>query len=241
MKIDQILANIKKNKEFIYISAEKDVAIFISNLANLALSKTFLEIGTHLGYTSLTVLKNVKGVHVTTVDLATKYKRYSDKLTGKIREQINFINSTAGDYYSKLNHRKKFDLIFIDADHSFLGVFRDFVHVLPHTVCGTYVIFHDTLNPIYPGIRKFLKIVSFLNLIFLETFADIITISTPLNPNAKSRYESGITIVKIKASSTTINTLYRVFLSNIYRFYYFIVVQLRFKKQFMFEVFDHKL
>jgi len=50
----------------------------------------------------------------------------------------------------------KFDLLFIDADHSFEGVERDFEHWFPLMESGAYILFHDC-NKFHPGVLDFVN------------------------------------------------------------------------------------
>ena len=49
---------------------------------------------------------------------------------------------------------KKFDVIFVDGDHSYEGVKLDIDMVLPHAHPATFIIFHDIQCSHVPGVQK---------------------------------------------------------------------------------------
>lgn len=59
------------------------------------------------------------------------------------------VASDSRDY--KLPKRTKIDLLFIDGDHSYVGVKADIERFTPHVVVGGVVAFHDSLPPGSPA------------------------------------------------------------------------------------------
>jgi hypothetical protein len=52
---------------------------------------------------------------------------------------------TTDEFFSQLSLRKKFDVIFIDANHDFDFALRDFNHAVKH--CRQWVLLHDLIPP----------------------------------------------------------------------------------------------
>lgn len=50
----------------------------------------------------------------------------------------------------------KFDLVLIDGDHTYQGVLRDAIGVMPHVADGAYLLFHDSMFvEVARGLREF--------------------------------------------------------------------------------------
>lgn len=67
---------------------------------------------------------------------------------------VKFHNSTTDDYFKKHIDAYYFDAIFIDADHSYEGVRKDFVNAQKYISAGGLIIFHDIASKACPGIMK---------------------------------------------------------------------------------------
>jgi SAM-dependent methyltransferase len=229
--INKILQNImiadKKNIQ----SAEIETTDFLVNLISLVSARRILEIGTHLGYTALKILASNDKVLVTTVDFGEKYKPFIKHLPKNIKNRVTFIHLSAGDYYSKIKNNI-FDVAFIDADHTYLAAFRDFIHILPHIGNGV-IVFHDSLNPYFPGVRNIIKLIRFVNFLTFGFFCDIMTLITPYSFKVSPRPPSGITIVKIKGIKILYKTIYPVFML-IYTCSYLLIFKLNISKKFNF-------
>lgn len=63
-----------------------------------------------------------------------------------------FHNKTTDEYFSSCTER--FDVIFIDADHSYEGVKKDFANAQKHINQGGLIIFHDIASQACPGIMR---------------------------------------------------------------------------------------
>lgn len=65
-----------------------------------------------------------------------------------------FIRKSTDEYFQSLKGVERFDCIFIDADHSYHGVKKDFDNSLKHIVSGGFIIFHDINSSACPGIQR---------------------------------------------------------------------------------------
>jgi predicted O-methyltransferase YrrM len=76
----------------------------------------------------------------------------SDFLSSEI-EEVRFFNSRSSEYLLKCE--TKYDVIFIDGDHSYEGVKSDYLNCLPLVNEGGIMIFHDIVSIGAPGVVKF--------------------------------------------------------------------------------------
>jgi len=78
-----------------------------------------------------------------------------DKIIQLHENGINclFYDMNSGDYFNKLTD-EIFDCIFIDADHSYEGVKKDYDNALKHIKDGGYLIFHDIVSTSCEGVRR---------------------------------------------------------------------------------------
>lgn len=67
---------------------------------------------------------------------------------------LQFYKSSTDDYFKQLSATVRFDVIFIDADHSYEGVKKDFGNALKHINKGGLIIFHDINSDACPGIKR---------------------------------------------------------------------------------------
>ena len=73
-------------------------------------------------------------------------------LNDKVDAQLEFNDSDSVEFLKKCED--KFDAIFIDGDHSYEGVKRDYEHALPLLEEGGIIIFHDINSSGCPGVVK---------------------------------------------------------------------------------------
>ncbi|MES2395658.1 MAG: class I SAM-dependent methyltransferase [Bacteroidota bacterium] len=67
---------------------------------------------------------------------------------------LQFYKQTTDVYFNQLSKTAKFDVIFIDADHSYEGVKKDYDNSLNHINKGGLIIFHDVNSDACPGIKR---------------------------------------------------------------------------------------
>ncbi len=66
---------------------------------------------------------------------------------------VSFYDCSTDDFFAnKIGLSIKFDCIFIDADHSYEGVKKDFDNALRHIKRDGYIIFHDIASSQCPGV-----------------------------------------------------------------------------------------
>jgi hypothetical protein len=102
----------------------------------------------------------------------------------------NFFQSSTDSFFERLDDNEKFDMIFIDADHSYEQSLKDFNNSQKHLVNDGFIIMHDTypLSDFYiePNLcNDVYKTALFIKNNLIENF-EILTL--PFHP--------GLTIVK---------------------------------------------
>jgi len=138
-------------------------------LVNLLNIKTYLEIGVHNGASmSYVVRQNKNPIDCYGIDLFShKLKRYQpDRISLKraksniqanntSNSKINIIqgNSTSQDTISQINHMQ-IDLLFIDGDHSYMGVKQDFENYIGLVKSDGIIVFDDCSRS-WPGVKRF--------------------------------------------------------------------------------------
>lgn len=124
-----------------------------------------MEIGTFLGRSAVLFSRKAKSVH--TIDLFEKildivdeknrkhykelFRKYNHKIqvvADNLKKYGNiFVVQRTIDLFIKWNHQGvKFDVIFLDGDHSYNGVKDDFYETLPLLKDNGFIIFHDSVK-----------------------------------------------------------------------------------------------
>lgn len=99
-------------------------SVIINHLPNIE-NKTYLELGVDNGKNFKQIKSNIKE----SVD---------------INGNASFTGTT-DDYFKQLDPNKKFDIIFIDANHDYDFVVKDFNNSVEH--CNEWILMHDMIPP----------------------------------------------------------------------------------------------
>lgn len=124
-----------------FISYHED-AEFIEKLIRLTMSKRILEVGMFSGFTTLHMLRAVyPDGHVTGID---NQKVYTSILDG-FPDHFDFYQGDSVDVIRSL-YGQRFDLVYIDSDHSPEHTMREVDELAEVTKSGSVFVFHDC-NP----------------------------------------------------------------------------------------------
>jgi len=154
---------------------------FICNLLKWIKPERYLELGVRDGTTFIPASKYCKKAIGVDAFNAPPFK---------LEPNMEFYNTTTDDFFKNLSQDIKFDVVFIDADHSHEQSLKDFLNVKDRVIDDGFIFFHDT----YPFDESFLhpyacndcyKTALYIKQNFIDEF-EILTI--PINP--------GVTIVK---------------------------------------------
>ena len=158
----------------------------IAPLVGIMGCKKYLELGIYDGF-------NISRVHKYCDDCVGV--DISDKRNGK--GKYKFIQSTTEDFFK--SNKETFDVIFIDADHSFESVKKDFINSLKILNKFGIILLHDTdpmekkyLDPGYCGDSY--KMIDWLD----ENYDDLEVITLPAT-------QAGLTMIKRKKDRRTLS------------------------------------
>lgn len=202
----EVMNNIKKVHNDVRLCHHKVRALYALREALTTKISKYLEIGVHNGCSLSYVLSSKYPVQAFGIDLfkagPQKYKR--DKLTvestrnrlSKINESSHLLqlicaNSQDPKTYS-LFEEGSFDLIFIDADHSYNGVKNDFTCAIKYLSPDGIIVFDDNDDdPNNRGVK------TFLTELLAEGEFDSFNFHDRLHPGP---YKNGVTFLKRKTS-----------------------------------------
>jgi predicted O-methyltransferase YrrM len=117
---------------------------FIEALATMTDSRQILELGSLTGFTTMHLIRSVvgkAGAKVVSVDGNPEYDREFFSRP-EISPWVEFIHGWTPEVLKPLNGRR-FDLVFIDTDHSVQHTMKELDALLPITTKGTIFVFHD--------------------------------------------------------------------------------------------------
>jgi hypothetical protein len=172
--------------------------VMLLKLALCTKPRRLLEIGSYRGYTALYLAQNVdEGAQVVTVDRYTEHGEAYRNAAERTRIERR-IGETAPVLFAQ-DVPASYDLIFIDADHTYEGVRRDTQLALPLVSVRGYIAWHDYANwgyfNGYNGVPEYLKELS-IRLPLAHVLGSDLAIYSPAweiegNP-ARDRYMSAI-------------------------------------------------
>ena len=140
--------------------------------------QNILEVGCYLGYSSCIMASAISSDRkIFSVDRFEIPKNWSKKTSDNwifknysqiewatknrnalgFESKITFVESDSKSYAAELRNmrdRPKFDLIFIDGDHSYEGCLSDMKDYMPMLEEGGYLVMHDYNSPFHPGVAK---------------------------------------------------------------------------------------
>jgi len=158
---------IKESRIFTHLTNSEKVVLNKLSKASKNKEITAVEIGSYLGASSCFIAKGLCrnngsklycidtwGNHAMTYDVEDKsdnklieqdtYLTFK-KNTAKHRDKIIELKGWSTDVIHELKNKiDKIDYLFIDGDHNYLGVKKDWIMYSPLLVDGSIVIFHDT-------------------------------------------------------------------------------------------------
>ena len=144
---DHFKTNVIDNLEVQQVPEEYSKLLLFLKEVN---AESYLEVGVGKGGSFLLntlIQKNLKVSHA--VDLCTYHLNQDVDINNKIEYlrkntnlDVNFFNMSSDDFYS--SNTNKYDIIFVDADHSYRGVAKDVFNSIPFiSDKGGYIILHD--------------------------------------------------------------------------------------------------
>lgn len=157
-KLEQEILNLK-DLDLEGWDTEFEVALTINSLIKMVEAKKILEIGTYRGITTLFMAEAIQDLNgeVITIDIKNYAETNFEKSTFKNLIRYKIGNSQKILSKSNMN----FDLIFIDADHSEQGVFKDFNITKKYLNDDGIIIFHDSNS--FKGVKNVINYIKHLN------------------------------------------------------------------------------
>lgn len=107
---------------------------FIEFLCSWIKPENYLELGVRSGETFFTIAKHCK--KAVGVDVVPS--------TNTLMDNMEYHVCTTDEYFKNLNKNERFDVVFIDADHSHEQSLKDFINVKDRVIEDGFIFFHDT-------------------------------------------------------------------------------------------------
>ena len=120
---------------------------------------SFLEVGFASGINNSILNKFFNFKHIVGLDYFSSSMNSDCLLGNMIHKNLTLIcgNTRTNYLIDSANKLGPYDMIFIDADHTYEGVKSDFNNYMPMVSDGGVIGFHDVDCPDWPGIKKFLN------------------------------------------------------------------------------------
>ena len=141
MKIDNEIRNYgKENKVPITLD---DTLSFLVETINNNNSKDILEIGTAIGYGSITMAENTNCNHIDTLEIdESRFKIANENIKNKnLQDKISIFLIDAKEFL--LNCNKKYDLVYLDGPK---GQYINYLPMITKLLNPNGIIFADNLN-----------------------------------------------------------------------------------------------
>lgn len=128
-----------------------ELEVLMNEAKKLPAGAVYFEVGVAYGKSMATVrLNSLPEVQVWGVDILDWIQRKEKHEKLGIFGAVNFIKGDSQEV--ALNWDRPIDLLFIDSDHSYLGVLKDICSWIPHVKSEGRIIFHDYDRPTSPGV-----------------------------------------------------------------------------------------
>lgn len=128
---------------------------------------SYLEIGTRYGYSMVSILAGAKDSLklITSIDL----QEYEDKSQNYAKDNLVSTGfSGKAEFFAGSSHDaaikdkikgRKYDLVFVDGDHSYEGALDDILHYWDNVAPGKFMIIDDVLWQVFSNGKKVLRAV----------------------------------------------------------------------------------
>ena len=127
-----------------YSVAQKKYAELLFRLVTYLKPETILELGTSLGLSSLYIGKAAPQANIVTIEGCPNTHVFAKKLIeDEGIKNIELINSSFDDAFENKFQNKKFDLVYIDGNHTYEATIKYFNGLLKHTNENSVLIFDD--------------------------------------------------------------------------------------------------
>ena len=144
--VEMLVAPVIENGKRHEWNSEIEVGEFLASLVKMSKYTTILEVGVFEGETSQHLIQSLpKGGQYVGIDV-TDYRTDATKLYMKEGgKSIDFILGNSLNELKKLP-TAHFDLIFVDADHSWSAIVPEFKLVEKLMAKGGVIVYHDTIH-----------------------------------------------------------------------------------------------
>lgn len=130
-------------KEQMEHDATREYSESLYNIAKKFQPKTMLEIGCMWGVSALAFLTATEG-HLTSVDLSEWTHAPEELKANGLLDRWRFINASSEQYWK--THDEKFDLVYIDGDHSYEYALNDISEGWQRISKGGVLVIDDVLH-----------------------------------------------------------------------------------------------
>lgn len=134
-------------------NAETYLALGIGNGGSFAMECFFMKETLKSAYAVDSLAYKNLGIGQNENEISDFIKEALDYVSSKT--QLAFINNTTDSFFDFPEAKdQKYDVVFIDADHSYEGARKDYNNSLKHINKSGLIIFHDINSAACPGIKR---------------------------------------------------------------------------------------